>query len=353
MIRGGYLDPEARKDLLDIARDGSVAHALARRANALVLLDDGMSCAQVARVLLLDDDTVRTWHLRFQQDGIDSLVLRHKGGFCRLNTAQSAQLATWAAGALPRSTHQVGAYILAQFGIVYESRACLVKLLHRLGLEHRKPRAIARKLDPARQAAFIAGYNNLLNHLAKDEAVLFADAVHPVHAAQPVGCWAPKGVAVAVAQTTGREHINIHGAIDLETGRTVMRLVDRVDAQSTIQLLEQIEATYPRRRRIHVFMDNARCHHSRLVRAWLARPNCRIRLRFVPPYSPHLNPIERLWGLMHKHVTHNKSHTSIMTFQTAVLTFLRYDVPRKWSEFCDQVSDNFRIIDPNNFRVIG
>jgi transposase len=73
----------------------------------------------------------------------------------------------------------------------------------------------------------------------------------------------------------------------------------------------------------------------------------------VPPYSPHLNPIERLWGLMHKHVTHNKSHTSIRTFQTAVLTFLRYDVPRKWSEFCDQVSDNFRIIDPNDFRVIG
>lgn len=353
MIRGGYLDPVTRNDLLDIARDGSVAHALARRANALILLDDGMSCAQVARVLLLDDDTVRTWHLRFQQNGIDSLVLGHKGGFCRLNTEQSAQLSAWAAGTLPRSTQQVGAYILARFGIVYESRAGLVKLLHRLGLEHRKPRAVARKLDPARQAAFIAGYNCLLNHLEKDEAVLFADAVHPVHAAQPVGCWAPKGAAVAVAQTTGREHINIHGAIDLETGGTVIRQVDRVDAESTIQLLAQIEATYPRHRRIHVFMDNARCHHSRLVRAWLARPNCRIRLRFVPPYSPHLNPIERLWGLMHKHVTHNKSHTSIRTFQTAVLTFLRYDVPRKWSEFCDQVSDNFRIIDPNNFRVIG
>jgi transposase len=353
MIRGGYLDAGARQDLLDIARDGSVAHGLARRANALVLLDDGMSCMQVACVLLLDDDTVRTWHQRYMQDGVDSLVFGHKGGFCRLSTVQFEQLSAWAADTLPRTTRQVGAYILAQFGVVYESRSGLVKLLHRLGLEHRKPRAIARRLDPARQAAFIAGYNDLLNHLEDDEAVLFADAVHPVHAAQPVGCWAPKGVAVAVAQTTGREHINIHGAIDLETGCTVMRLVDKVDADSTIELLKQIEATYPRRRRITVFMDNARCHHSRLVRAWLARPDCRIRLRFVPPYSPHLNPIERLWGLMHKHVTHNKSHASIRTFQTAVLTFLRYDVPRQWSDFCDQVTDNFRIIDPNNFRVIG
>ena len=57
MIRSGYLDSESRKDLTELARDGSVPHRLARRANALVLLDDGMSCEAVASVLLLDDDT--------------------------------------------------------------------------------------------------------------------------------------------------------------------------------------------------------------------------------------------------------------------------------------------------------
>ena len=56
MIRAGFLDPESRKDLTELARDGSAAHRLARRANALVLLDDGMSCGDVAKVLLLDDD---------------------------------------------------------------------------------------------------------------------------------------------------------------------------------------------------------------------------------------------------------------------------------------------------------
>ena len=52
---------ESRKDLTELARDGSAAHRLARRANALVLLDDGMSCEAIAKVLLLDDDTIRTW----------------------------------------------------------------------------------------------------------------------------------------------------------------------------------------------------------------------------------------------------------------------------------------------------
>ena len=61
MIGRGLLDAESRKDLTELAWDGSAAHRLARRANALVLLDDGMSCEAIAKVLLLDDDTIRTW----------------------------------------------------------------------------------------------------------------------------------------------------------------------------------------------------------------------------------------------------------------------------------------------------
>ena len=51
MIRPGFLAPASRRDLIELARDGSIAHRLARRANALVFLDDGMSCAAVAKVL--------------------------------------------------------------------------------------------------------------------------------------------------------------------------------------------------------------------------------------------------------------------------------------------------------------
>ena len=61
MIRAGYLSPEDRADLIALARDGSAAHRLARRANALVLLDDGWSCDRVA-ALFLDDDTIRRSH---------------------------------------------------------------------------------------------------------------------------------------------------------------------------------------------------------------------------------------------------------------------------------------------------
>jgi DDE superfamily endonuclease len=245
------------------------------------------------------------------------------------------------------------------------TRSGLIALLHRIGMEHRKPTAISRKLDPMKQAAFIKAYDALMNQLSADEAVIFADAVHPTHAVRPVGCWAPKQLPVAVEQSSGRDRRNIHGAIDLETGQTVMKDVLTVDALRVprldrgILLLMAIEAMYPAMRLIHVFLDNARYHHAKLVQAWLARSDCRIRLHFVPAYCPHPwsasrpKPIERLWGLMHRHTTHNKCYSSFKDFSSAMLNFLRDDVPRNWRTYCDEVTDNFRVIDPKKFRIIA
>jgi transposase len=354
MIRPGFLDSESRRDLIELARDGSIPHRLARRANALVLLDAGMTCAAVAKVLLLDDDTIRTWYRLYQEDGIEGLAgFGHEGGICRLTAEQQDKLKAWISETLPRTTREVGAWIERECGVDYQSRSGLIALLHRLGMEHRKPKAISRKLDPAKQEAFIKAYDALLNQLSADEAVIFADAVHPTHAVRPVGCWAPKEVAVAVEQSSGRDRLNIHGAIDLETGRTIMKDVLTVDAMSTILLLTAIETLYPRMRLIHVFLDNARYHHAKLVRAWLERPDCRIGLHFVPAYCPHLNAIERLWGLMHRHATHNKCYATFREFSAAMLTFLREDVPANWREWCDEVTDNFRVINPKEFRIIA
>jgi hypothetical protein len=71
-----------------------------------------------------------------------------------------------------------------------------------------------------------------------------------------VGYWAPKDVQTAVPQTSGRQRLNIHRAIDLETGKTRMLEVPTVGAASTIMLLMAIEAMYPGKRVIHLFVDN-------------------------------------------------------------------------------------------------
>lgn len=354
MIRRGFLSAAERKELLSWARDGLAEHRLARRANAILLLDDGLSCERVAEVLYLDDDTVRGWRKLYDERGIAGLERFDAGGSSsRLSMVQEEALKAYVAEALPRTTRQVGAFIEREFSIVYESRAGLIALLHRLGLEYHKPEVIGRKLNTEKQQAFIAAYEKLQNSFGPDEAVLFVDAVHPTHAARPVGCWAPKEDNLAIEQTSGRQRINIHGALNLETGETRMIEAETIDAASTIRLLEALETLYPLLAVIHVFLDNARYHHARLVQDWLAQPGRRIRLHFIPAYCPHLNPIERLWGAMHKHVTHNKCYATSREFAGEVLNFLRKEVPQNWQEFCDSVTDNFRVIDPKDFRVLA
>jgi transposase len=111
MIRGGFLPAEDRTDLIALARDGSVAHRLGR-ANALVLLDDGLSCEAVAKLLFVDDDTIRSWRQLYEEDGLEGLTRFEAGGSaCQLSGEQQETLKAWVQATLPRTTREVGAWI--------------------------------------------------------------------------------------------------------------------------------------------------------------------------------------------------------------------------------------------------
>ena len=85
------------------------------------------------------------------------------------------------------------------------------------------------------------------------------------------------------------------------------------------------------------------------MREWLAQPGRRIKLHFIPAYCPHLNPIERLGGVMHRNITHNKTYATCTQFADATLEFPREKVPRSWAQLRDLVTDNFRVISPEGF----
>src|SRR5258707_5020312 len=176
MIRAGFLSTEDRADLISLARDGSATHRLARRANALVLLDKGWNCQEVAGALLRDDDTIRAWHNLFVADGIEGLARFEAGGSaCQMSGTQLEELKAWVKATLPRSTRQIGAFVEKKFGVVYESRSGLIALLHRLELEYHKPDVIPSKLNKEKQENFIAEYDKLLNSLPDNQAALFVD----------------------------------------------------------------------------------------------------------------------------------------------------------------------------------
>jgi transposase len=94
--------------------------------------------------------------------------------------------------------------------------------------------------------------------------------------------------------------------VNLETFDAPFVEPTTVDGVSAVQLLTKIEERNPNKCIIHVIWDNAAYHKGADVRAFLSRTSCRIHLIQLPPYCPHLNPIERLWAVLHQYVTHNR-----------------------------------------------
>ena len=82
-----------RLELLSCAKRQREDHCVARRANALLLLDDGMSYAKTAKVLFLDDDTVRGWHKQYLAEDWEAVAYDGwKGGQSRMTAAQEVNL---------------------------------------------------------------------------------------------------------------------------------------------------------------------------------------------------------------------------------------------------------------------
>jgi transposase len=117
--------------------------------------------------------------------------------------------------------------------------------------------------------------------------------------------------------------------------------------------LSVVEAAHPQKSWIHVHLDNASYHHAKRLREWLKRQGRKCVLHFIPPYCPHLDPIERCWGLMHQYTTHNRDYKTFDQFRAAILTFLNQTISKKWEHFCDRINDNFRVISPADFRIVA
>ena len=352
MIKSGFLSFEERLELESVVRCPSEDHGIARRCNALLLLDDGWSCERASKALYLDDDTIRTWYKKYAEGGFDLMAsFDYKGGFSKLSASEEAVLVSWLDGRVCQNVHEVRAYIRDNWSTEYSKPGC-IKLMHRLGFEYTRPQALPGHIDEQQQADFIENYEKLLNDLTPDEAVYFCDAVHPEHQSRPAHGWMRKGANIAIKRSSGRRRVNIHAAVNLENFDTPFMDVDRVDSDSTIQLFEKLEARNPDKKRIYLVLDNAPYHRASKVKHWLERKNCRIKPIWLPTYCPHLNAIERLWGVMHKHVTHNKFYPTFTEFGHAILKFLRETIPKNWKNFRDTVSDNFRIISNQNFRVM-
>ena len=272
----------------------------ADRIKAILLLDDGYSYSQVAQILLLDDQTVRNYEMIFAQQGISGLLKTdYKGGLTRLNAQQESDLKDHIANHTYSSSAAIVEYVKQVYGIAY-SNSGMVHLLERLGFVYKKTKLVPGKADADIQQEFIREYHQLKEQMNSDDELLFMDGVHPQHNPVSSYAWILKGQEKEVPTNTGRKRININGALNIKNYDTIAREDERINAQSTIELLKQIEDAYPTAPTIYIIADNARYYRAQMVGEFLKKS--RIQFKFLPPYSPNLNLIERLWKFLKKKV---------------------------------------------------
>lgn len=105
-----------------------------------------------------------------------------------------------------------------------------------------------------------------------------------------------------------RKSVAYFGAVRLRDGKLFChRANGRFDAQTTWEFLRQLRLRSLRSgRRVIVIADNAKYHHAKLHADWRVQQEPNFSLHYLPPYSPDLNPIERVWKLTRRLCLHNR-----------------------------------------------
>jgi transposase len=116
----------------------------------------------------------------------------------------------------------------------------------------------------------------------------------------------PEDVDPVVLHAPTRKSVAVFGAVCVTDGRLVTMRAEKFCADTFLAFLKELLSHQRRGRKMVVILDNARWHHAKALAPWLRDHQHVLRLAFLPPYSPELNPIERVWKLTRRLRTHNK-----------------------------------------------
>ncbi len=321
-------------------RDGRIRD----RIKAVLLYDQGWTYEQISYVLLLSDDAIRKHVEDYQLS--KKLKTENGGSKEKLSSTQSNKLVEHLKKHTYLYTKDIVSYVQSTYKISY-SISGMCYWLKRNGFSYKKPSLVPGKADIEKQKAWIDEYYKLKYKLTEDETICFMDGVHPTHNTQLSYGWIKKGVRKEICSNTGRQRINISGALDVINKKLHYQEDRMLNAEATISFLKKIENAYPEKKKIYMFSDNARYYKNESVQKFIKAS--KIDLIYLPSYSPNLNPIERLWKWMKERLMYNTYYKEFEDFKHAIFGFLEalsdLKSGTKLKEiFSSRIRDKFRAI---------
>ena len=312
------------------------------RIKAVLLRSEGWKISMIAQALRVHESTI-TRHINdflIQQ----KLTTDNGGSNSFLNTEQTDLLISHLTENTYFHTYQICQYVKDTWAICY-SVSGMNKWLHQHHFSYKQPKGVPHKCDLEKQAIFVAHYEALKRELAEDETLLFMDAVHPTQATKITSGWIRTGVDKIIETTGSRTRLNVVGAIELNNlSNAVTAQYKTVNGDSIIDFLEQIKQRYSTQKAIHLVLDGAGYHRSHVVIQ--KAKDLGITLHYLPPYSPNLNPIERLWKVMNEHARNNRYFATAKAFRESINHFFDTTLPAIGADLNTRINDNFQRFHP-------
>ena len=340
MTRFKPLSDEQKKDLELRHRyedDGRIRD----RIKAVLLKSEGWKNKAIAQALRIHEETVRQHLTDWSSD--EKLKPENGGSYSKLNDVQTRALDTHLSNTTYTRVIDICAYVELAFGVRYTVSG-MTKWLKEHKFSYKHPKNVPAKADLEKQEEFIEKYLELVTDTPVNEPILFMDSAHPTMATKVVCGWIKRGVDKPIGQTASRTRINIMGAIELSTMNVVSCRPDYVNAETTVAFFDQLKTAYPIAPNIHIILDQSGYHRSKLVKDEALKRN--IVLHYLPPYSPNLNPIERLWKVMNENVRNNVFFKSAKHFKGAICEFFDKTILEIAPSLRGRINDNFQTIKP-------
>jgi transposase len=133
----------------------------------------------------------------------------------------------------------------------------------------------------------------------------------------------PEETDPVVFHAPTRKSVALFGAVNLRGGQLISHFSDVFEAETFLAFLKSLLRRKARGKKMVVISDNASYHHASVLEPWLSRHRREFELLFLPPYSPNLNPIERVWKLLRRLCTHNEYFPELVLLQNALTAQLK------------------------------
>lgn len=229
----------------------------------------------------------------------------------------------------PMNCAEAASRIEALTGIK-RSMTQVAKFMKRQGFRYRKMGHIPAKANVQEQKEWMSQtMEPVIEAALKGECHLFySDAAHFILSAFVCAVWSV--VRMFIRSAAGRNRINVLGAVHA-VSKKVTTLINTtyINADTIVDFLHQLKSQYTDLP-IFIVMDNARYQHCILVKD--AAKKLGITLLFLPPYSPNLNIIERLWKFTKKKILYGKYYDSPEKFHEAISCFFHTTINQTYKE---------------------